>query len=197
MAVLLGHFSGPRSEKKKPVEFEVVQFPKAAPALTIKNPVPEKPPDRPPEPEVRKVFGVSRKALTASASAEGAAEVKTGNTVTKEMDDLNLEADDADSLPIPADEFLVESMPVQLNESKVVYPENDRKDGIEGPVMMDLLIDHHGKVRQVDVISGPSATLKEAAKAGAFQFVFRPAKIKDQAVAVKIRYTYRFVLEAQ
>ncbi len=184
----------PRVKNKK-VDFEVIQFPKAQPTLTIQNP-PAKP-VAPAVPEQRQVFGLSRKAITSDSAPANSAEIKAGNTVAKEMDDLALRKDDADSLPIPADEFLVESMPVQLNESKVPYPEEDRRASVEGPVLMNLLIDATGKVRQVEVISGPSSTLMEAARAGAFQFQFRPAKIKGESVPVKIRYTYRFVLEAQ
>jgi protein TonB len=98
-------------------------------------------------------------------------------------------------LPSPADEFLVTSMPVLVSEVRIPYPEEAKKAGIEGPVVMDLLIDEQGKVRQVSLIKGPGFGLNDAALAAIKSFLFRPARIKDQSVAVKIRYTYRFVLE--
>ena len=115
--------------------------------------------------------------------------------MAKEQDNLKLDPNDLDSLPIPADDFLVSSMPQLMSEIRIQYPDEAKKAGIEGPVVMDLLIDAQGSVRQVSLIKGPGFGLNEAALAAIKDFKFRPAKIKDQAVAVKIRYTYRFVLE--
>ncbi len=188
-------FFKPKSEKKI-VRFEVYENVKVVPkTLNIEPPkaAPVKP--VPPPPDSKKVFGVSRKALTTSTADSSTAEVKSGNTVAKEMDNLKLDPNDADSLPIPADEFLVTSMPVLVSEVRIPYPEEAKKAGIEGPVVMDLLIDEQGKVRQVNLIKGPGFGLNYAALAAIKNFLFRPARIKDQSVAVKIRYTYRFVLE--
>ena len=60
---------------------------------------------------------------------------------------------------------------------------------------MDLLIDSDGKVRDAQLVSSPSPLLSDAALAAIRSFEFSPAKIKEQSVAVKIRYSYRFVLE--
>lgn len=185
----------PKSEKKI-VRFEVYENVKVVPkTLNLEPPKAEPVKPVPPPPDSKKVFGVSRKALTATTTDSSTAEVKAGNTVAKEMDNLKLDPNDADSLPIPADEFLVTSMPVLVSEVRIPYPEEAKKAGIEGPVVMDLLIDEQGKVRQVTVIKGPGFGLNDAALAAIKNFQFRPARIKDQSVAVKIRYTYRFVLE--
>lgn len=181
---------------KKIVRFEVYEMPKVAPkTLNLEPPKIETVKPTPPPPETKKVFGITRKTLTTTAAEPSGAEVKTGNTVAKEMDNLKLDPNDADSLPIPSDEFLVTSMPVLLSEVRIAYPEAAKKAGIEGPVVMDLLIDEQGKVRQVVLIKGPGFGLNEAGLEAIKNFQFRPAKIKDQSVAVKIRYTYRFVLE--
>lgn len=188
-------FFKPKSEKKI-VRFEVYENVKVVPkTLNLEPPKAEPVKPVPPPPESKKVFGVSRKALTTTATDSSTAEVKSGNTVAKEMDNLKLDPNDADSLPIPADEFLVTSMPVLVSEVRIPYPEEAKKAGIEGPVVMDLLIDEQGKVRQVSLIKGPGFGLNDAALAAIKNFQFRPARIKDQSVAVKIRYTYRFVLE--
>jgi len=188
-------FYKPKTEKRI-VKFEVYENIKVVPkTLNLEPPKAERAKPAPPPPETKKVFGVSRKALTTSATDASTAEVKSGNTVAKEMDDLKLDPNDADSLPIPADEFLVTSMPVLVSEVRIPYPEEAKKAGIEGPVVMDLLIDEQGKVRQVTLIKGPGFGLNDAALAAIKNFQFRPARIKEQSVAVKIRYTYRFVLE--
>lgn len=188
-------FFKPKTEKKI-VRFEVYENIKVVPkTLNLEPPKAEPVKPVPPPPDTKKVFGVSRKALTTSATDTTTAEVKSGNTVAKEVDNLKLDPNDADSLPIPADEFLVTSMPVLVSEVRIPYPEEAKKAGIEGPVVMDLLIDEQGKVRQVSLIKGPGFGLNEAALAAIKAFQFRPARIKEQSVAVKIRYTYRFVLE--
>jgi len=188
-------FYKPKTEKKI-VKFEVYENIKVVPkTLNLEPPKAEPVKPAPPPPETKKVFGVSRKALTTSSTDASTAEVKSGNTVAKEMDDLKLYPNDADSLPIPADEFLVTSMPVLVSEVRIPYPEEAKKAGIEGPVVMDLLIDEYGKVRQVTLTKGPGFGLNDAALAAIKNFQFRPARIKEQSVAVKIRYTYRFVLE--
>lgn len=188
-------FYKPKMEKKS-VRFEVYENIKVVPkTLNLEPPKPEavKPPPTPVE--TRQVFGVTRKSLTTTQADPATAEIKTGNTIAKEMDDLKLNPDDADSLPIPADEFLVTSMPVLISEVRISYPDEAKKAGIEGPVVMDLLIDEQGVVRQVALLKGPGFGLNEAALTAIKNFQFRPAKIKDQSVAVKIRYTYRFILE--
>lgn len=142
------------------------------------------------------VFGLNRKALTTSQeSAENSATLKQGNTIAKEQDQEKLMDEDPSALPNPADEFLVTSMPVLIAEVRIPYPKAAREASIEGPVVMELLIDAEGKVRNVTLISGPGYGLNEAAMEAVHGIKFKPAKIDQQAVAVKIRYTYRFVLE--
>jgi protein TonB len=86
-------------------------------------------------------------------------------------------------------------MPKLKSEIRVPYPIEARKKGIQGAVIMDLLIDQLGKVRQVSVVDGPGYGLNEAAAEGMKNFIFEPAKIGTQSVAVRIRYSYRFVIE--
>ncbi len=177
------------------IDFEVLEYPKLATStMQIKQPAKEQ--VKPPAPEPpRAVFGVSRNAITAADSAPDAAQIKQGNTVAKAEDNLKLDKSDADQLPIPTDDFLVTSMPRLKAEVRIPYPEQAKKAGVEGPVVMDLLIDEQGRVRQVSLIKGPGFGLNEAAQAVAERFEFTPGRVADRAVAVKIRYTYRFVLE--
>lgn len=185
----------PKTIKTK-VNIEVFENPKVAPkTLNLEPPKQDKVKPPPPPPETKQVFGVSRKAITSNDTAGAAAEVKLGNTVAKEQDNLKLDPNDADSLPIPADDYLVSSMPQLLSEVRIPYPEEAKKAGIEGPVVMELLIDDQGQVRQVTLVKGPGFGLNEAALSAIKSFKFRPAKMQDQAVAVKIKYTYRFILE--
>lgn len=147
----------------------------------------------------RAVFGLNRNALTTSADAatENSVVLKEGNTLAKQQDQEKLNIEDPSSLPVPTDEFLVTSMPVLVSEVRIPYPKSAREANVEGPVVMDLLIDIEGKVRSVTLVSGPGFGLDDAAMNAVRGFQFKPAKLEAQSVAVKIRYTYRFVLETR
>ncbi len=175
------------------MDFEVYEQPKvaAAPAIQLSKPIPEKKK----EPEKRAVFGASRKSILDSTNDPSTAEVKAGNTVAKTPDTEKLRADDADSIPIPVEEYLVSAMPILENEFRVPYPPEARKANIQGRVIMDLIIDSLGAVRQATLVSGPGFGLNEAALSAVRNFKFKPARVQDKPVAVKIRYAYQFVLE--
>ena len=149
---------------------------------------------QPTKPKSRAVFGVSKIALTNTAPDAESISTKPGNTVAVAPDNKKLSPDDADTLPIPADEFLVTNMPTLLTEIRIPYPPEAKKNRIQGPVIMDLLIDGVGRVRDVIFVNGPGFGLNEAALEAVQRFQFSPAKIQDKTVAVRIRYAYRFIL---
>lgn len=187
-----------KSPKTKQVSFEVIEQPKLSPQPLVVRTVP--PPVKPkvepkPMPERRPVFGINKKAILAADSESQAPEVKLGNTVAKAPDELKLQPGEDAALPFPVDDYLVSAMPVLRSEVRVSYPEEARRAGIQGPVVMDLLIDPEGNVRKVTLVQGLDELLDSAATAAAEKFLFQPARVNDQAVAVRIRYTYRFVLE--
>ncbi len=175
------------------IDFEVLDYTQNQPKTLNLQPQ-AIPKEKKTENTPRQIFGVTKKSITA-APDESSAEIKQGNTVAKTPDDLKMLPTDAESLPIPADDYLVSKMPVLESEFRIPYPEEARKKAIEGPVVMDLLIDQNGRVRQVTLINGPGHGLNEAAVQAVENFKFHPANIDKQAVAVRIRYTYRFVLE--
>lgn len=165
----------PTITSKPPSEPPVVQVTQSPPPPTATKPKP--------------VFGLSKNAQTSEA---GTVEVKRGNTIAKEIDQEKADSDDA--LPVPAAEFLVTQMPRLKSEIRIPYPKEARAKNIEGAVIMDILVDETGKVRQAVLVEGPGFGLNEAAMEAIYRFEFEPAKIEQKTVAVKIRYAYRFVL---
>jgi protein TonB len=155
-------------------------------AIEIEKAKPLEPPKQP----VKKVFGISKKTLTADAGS--GAKIKGGNTVAKDLDNEKYDADA--SLPIPTDEYLVTSMPKLRAEVRVPYPAEAKQKGIEGVVLFELLIDDQGRVRKAVLLEGPGHGLNEAAMDAIYKFEFVPAQVSGRAVPVKIRYAYRFVL---
>ncbi len=151
---------------------------------------------KPPPENARRVFGVNRNALTVESSSDSSVEVKKGNTLAKENDSLALNDDDPDLVGVePVEEFLVTELPKVEKDFRVPYPAEAKSKGIAGAVTFDLLIDASGQVRDVKLISGPGSPLDEAAQEGVRKIKFRPARVGNQNVAVRIRYVYRFVLE--
>ena len=172
---------------RRAVEVEVIEVSKAAPkTVEITHVKKEKA-----LPVQHQVFGVSRKSIT---SEQGEA-LKVGNTVAKAPDQEVLRPGDPDLLPVPSEEYLVTQMPSLKTEVRIPYPPDAKKKGIEGAVVMDLLIDSSGTVRDVKLIEGPAESLNSAAVSATRHFQFTPAMIQDKPVAVRIRYAYRFILE--
>ncbi len=138
---------------------------------------------------VKPVFGVTNDTWVDDGAAVA---VKTGNTLAKDID--REQSDGKDSLPIPAAEYLVTKMPRLRAEVRIPYPAEARAQNIEGAVVMNVLIDETGKVREAMLLEGPGHGLNEAALEAIYRFQFEPAEIDQKAVAVRIRYAYRFVL---
>jgi protein TonB len=170
------------------IPFDVIEAPRPA-----AMPLEPRAASRPPAPKSRAVFGLSRKSITSSDAA--APEAKAGNTLAKAEDQTRLRDDDADSLPIPTDDYLVSQMPVLVGDFRVPYPADAKKAGVQGAVLLDLLIDAEGRVRQAQLLKPLFPSLDQAAIEAARKLVFKPARVGDQSVAVRIRYAYRFVLE--
>lgn len=87
--------------------------------------------------------------------------------------------------------------PKVTKEIKARYTDEARSKGLEGLVVCDLVIGKNGRIRTVTLIQGLGAGLDQAALEALKSFEFSPAKIGDRAVAVKIRYKYRFQLQHQ
>jgi protein TonB len=180
--LVIGHHRKPNE-----VDIQILDVPKLAqhPVRVIEPRVQQK------GSRGREVFGISPRSVTSDQGEE----VKAGNTVAKAPDQEILKPGDPDLLPVPSEEYLITSMPELKSDVRVPYPPEARKRGIQGAVIMNLLIDESGKVREVSLVEGPHAELNAAAMTAARDFQFTPAMIQKKPAAVRIRYVYRFVLE--
>jgi protein TonB len=97
--------------------------------------------------------------------------------------------------PVAAPLYEVDSQPTVIGEVKIPYPEEARARGLEGRVVLRILVDETGQVRSVKLVSGPGGGLDEAATKAVARFRFRPAMRKGQPVATEIRYAYTFELD--
>ncbi|MDD5675159.1 MAG: TonB-dependent receptor [Chitinivibrionales bacterium] len=103
---------------------------------------------------------------------------------------------DTTSAGPPAQDTLppIETMPVLKNFVRAEYPSDLVKKGVEGTVLMDLVINDSGHVDSVAVTRGLVPTLDSNALTAARQFVFTPAQAGGKPVPVLMEYAYHFTL---
>jgi len=89
----------------------------------------------------------------------------------------------------------IDSMPKLIEFVNAEYPADLVKKGIEGQVVLDLVVDTAGRVDSVAVVKGIDPRLDSSAAAAAKQFRFRPALSAGASVAVIMEYVYRFTID--
>jgi TonB family protein len=89
----------------------------------------------------------------------------------------------------------IDSMPKLINFVNAQYPPELVKKGIEGQVILDLVVDTLGMVDSVAVVKGINPRLDSSAAGAAKQFRFRPALAGGMPVAVIFQYAYRFTID--
>jgi TonB family protein len=77
------------------------------------------------------------------------------------------------------------------------YPEASKLAGIEGEVVLELVIEASGTVSKASVVKGAGFGFDEAASAAALKFIFQPAVQNGAPVRASIMYRYRFLLAPQ
>lgn len=152
------------------------------------------PPNDTPPPETKAepppvVVGLTMRSTTTA----GTFDAPVGNTLAGKTPDKAV--DPASVRPSPVALYELDSQPTVIGEVRIPYPEDARSRGIEGTVVLSVLVDETGQVRQVKVISGPGASLDQAAARAVERVRFRPALRKGQPVAAQITYRYTFLLD--
>jgi protein TonB len=84
--------------------------------------------------------------------------------------------------------------PKIVNMVEPVYPEDARKRGIEGTVILEATADIKGKVQGVKVLRGVDG-LNQAALDAVKQWAYEPLMIDGKPKAVKFTVTIRFKLD--
>jgi TonB family protein len=89
----------------------------------------------------------------------------------------------------------IDSMPRLLEFINAEYPPDLVKKGVEGAVVLDLVVDTLGRVDSVAIVKGFYPRLDSNAAAAARRFNFTPAKASGRAVPVIMEYVYRFSVQ--
>lgn len=82
--------------------------------------------------------------------------------------------------------------PELLVDSPAVYPESLRAQRLSAEVKLELLVDEQGDVVTVTVVDGDRPEFNEAAVHAATKLKFKPARLGDTPVQVRMFFSYRF-----
>jgi len=91
--------------------------------------------------------------------------------------------------------FGMTGAPAFIRQVKPAYPPLARRLGKEGRVVLRLLIDQYGRLRDIEVIEAAGFGFLEAAVAAARQSTYAPARRNGVTVAAKAILPVRFHLE--
>jgi len=78
---------------------------------------------------------------------------------------------------------------------KAEYPADLVKKGVEGTVVLDLIVSDSGRVDSVAVVKGVDPRLDSSAAKAARLFIFSPAMAGGKSVAVLMEYAYHFTID--
>ena len=100
---------------------------------------------------------------------------------------------DIDTSPAPDDFIVVDQEPQRVSIDPPKYPDVARSAGVEGTVLVRVLVGKNGRVKNAIYIDGPEA-LKEAALVSARSSVWRPALIDNKPLEVWVNMPVTFRL---
>jgi TonB family protein len=84
--------------------------------------------------------------------------------------------------------------PVLASRTMIPYPPEAQKDGIEGVVDLELLVDESGRVIRVNFNQLPSELFRSPVTSTVMRWRFKPAQVKGVAVSVRVRQKITFTL---
>ncbi|HMF41241.1 MAG TPA: energy transducer TonB [Polyangia bacterium] len=156
------------------------------------------PPDQPPAPagDATPVFGISMESTSQAGSGPAMPVGRTPRPAPAARADA--EPIRGGVIPVPAYQVTKMPVPAARCQGQGKYTPEAIQAAIEGTVVLDLLIDERGRVRDVQVVSGLGYGLTEAAIAAIKQCPFSPPEKDGTPVAFRLRgFKYRFVLPDQ
>jgi TonB family protein len=171
---------------------------RAAPA-----PTPRAEPAAPAPPPQPRRFAVSMDAVVPGGGGGVAVPTTEGRTAARGDPRLPASTPAGDNTAYstaPADVTEVERAPVLLRqpstaETRALYPEAARRDGVEADVGLELLVSEGGEVADVRIVRAAGQGFDDVARQLGSRMRFRPAERGGRAVAVWIPWTWKFRLD--
>ena len=84
--------------------------------------------------------------------------------------------------------------PVQVTKVAPAYPEESRKNRVQGVVKLSAVVDEKGNVAKVEPIESPDPALTQAATEAVSKWTYKPATLKGKPVKVRMTITVAFKL---
>jgi len=127
-------------------------------------------------------------------------DIETAEEVIELTEEAEIELDEevielAEEIEFIDDDGELEKMPEIIEFVEAHYPQELIKDGVEGTVLLELIVSETGGVDSVNVVRGLHPALDSSAAAAVRQFKFSPAQLTGgENVAVMLQYEYRFTM---
>lgn len=91
-----------------------------------------------------------------------------------------------------------EDPPKAIKRVMPQYPKEALQDGVEGRVILNIVVDENGVVQDATVVTAdPPGIFDQAAIDAMKQWAFEPARQAGQAIKVRLAYPIQFTLEAK
>ena len=162
--------------------------------------LPPPPPNEKPPPDAKPNAPVMIGVSLSSTTSSGGFSAPVGNTLYGNTPRTAPHPQDVQAYaPPPGQRYVppykVSTLPELAQEVKASYPEEARKQGLEGQVVLRLTIEATGKVAVAKVVKGAGNGFDEAALEAVRRFRFRPGTEGGEPIATEITYTYTFLLD--
>jgi protein TonB len=182
--------------KPPPVKTAEVKPPPEPPKEQPPPPPNEEPPKEAPPPQkpVPVVVGIS----LSNTGPGGAVALPVGNTLYGKAADKAADPNAVKPYVAPpkyTPVFQVDTQPEVTSDCQGPYPDEARKAGVEGTVVLSVTVDAEGKVSAVKLLRGLGYGLDEAAMGEIRRCRFKPATKGGEKVATTISYNYTFLLD--
>jgi periplasmic protein TonB len=201
----------PEPRRIEPTPARRPSAPRPAERLARAEPPPPRaaPADAPPPPgppPAQRRFAVSMDAVVPGSSGGVALPTTEGRTAARGDPRLpsSAPAGDNTAFAAQADVTEIDRLPIVLSAPTTdalrrYYPEAARRNGVEGNVVIELLVGESGSVERLRIVERAGNGFDEAVLAAAdalrAKFRFRPAQRGGRAVAVSIPWIIKFRLD--
>lgn len=197
----------PKPEEPKPLP--KVEPPKPVKVTKAPPPPPPPPSNQPPPPPSNEPPPPIQIGLSLSSTAKGGDFVApVGNTLSGDASGKAADPNAAKAYAAPpgparpvetgqrfVPSYKVSEPPKLVGDFKPPYPEEARREGLEGQVTLQLTIDGNGKVTKARVVQKAGNGFDEAAIEGARKLRFSPATLDGEPVTTEITYVMTFLLD--
>jgi TonB family protein len=105
-------------------------------------------------------------------------------------------SDGAQDKTVPQESISVDALPKLLSRAEPVYPREALRQGIEGKVYVQVLVERDGSVAEVIVLKSDADVLNQSALDAARKFKFAPAMKDKSPIAARVMIPFQFRLSS-